>query len=431
MKRSLDLLSEDLASLKTKLLSYLNFANKGEIINLLSKNIVYTPKYDISKSYNKLTSLKKLQEEYIPECDEDAIVCAHLNYSKDLSKFMSPRKEYQYYKDNILNYLPSEERLRFWYQKNPFFFNSNLNYNPLFGHDEDEMTFHWGPIAGLTTESTSSILEEDLNSLPFGSILVYGSMRNISRHDLGDVITISELDGQFSTKKYFLSPFKRSKYEIYSSNNILRLKYLLNVEYDFPQEVKELHKSLLNTINQIEIFQSSLDRSTKILVEKYHSNNSEAYIYILKKILKCGYYMRGWRNEKEFNKDEDCDRMSDRDHLQIEKGEVEMSRIPSAECNTGLALIDLAESMKSEEARFIGSLPLIKIVNGEYCISQNKGEGLTILDRLSLIIQGETTEDIDSCIRISSNWLCGSAHKYLVALNQNIPFDMMKIRSIR
>jgi len=79
---------------------------------------------------------------------------------------------------------------------------------------------------------------------------------------------------------------------------------------------------------------------------------------------------------------------------------------------------------------FLGGLPLLIYRDGVFNASQQREYGLTLGDRLRLIRSGENTDNMNSCIRMSSNWLCASAYKYMQQINMEPPFEIRSLRYI-
>jgi hypothetical protein len=78
----------------------------------------------------------------------------------------------------------------------------------------------------------------------------------------------------------------------------------------------------------------------------------------------------------------------------------------------------------------IDSLPLVKYKDEEYLVSKNKHDGFTIGDRIEIVIKGKDNPTVYSCIRISSNYICSSVHKYSLILGLPAPFNIHKLRYI-
>lgn len=71
-------------------------------------------------------------------------------------------------------------------------------------------------------------------------------------------------------------------------------------------------------------------------------------------------------------------------------------------------------------------LPLIRW-RGEFVVSRQRYEGRTIRERLEIIRRNSAQE---SCIRLSSNWLCATSHRISTALGLLPPFSIELLRDI-
>lgn len=434
MKNSLNMMNENPEYIRKKLMMLISTADKNELVNLISHQLKNIPKtYDIAPAYNKLTCIKTLQQLYVPTTNQEAIVCAALNYHIDLTKFLDPMEEYACMND-IKKYIPRDKKLSFFYKKNPTFFNLKYIYNPIFDNsfyrninvDFNQLysnsimnNFHFGPIPGFikSYEGESDIFMEELKDCSFGEIFVFGVIDQMSTYNNGNVILIDELIEHFKANKCFVSPFKND--EIMSEEVIDHLiKLITETEI---LKIKEKQRELIQIINDIREYQNSLDRKTLKFRNKYYTSNKqdrEKYIKILNQILYCGLYVRGWKGPGH-----------DYSHA-INSGTHDTSFEPIRDENYANSLIELQDMINCQIGNYIMDLPLVKLVDGKYQLpSTNKG-GLTIRERLSIMMKGNMTENIHSCVRLSSNYLCSSAHKYLCALEQAPPFDKGLIKEI-
>jgi hypothetical protein len=80
-------------------------------------------------------------------------------------------------------------------------------------------------------------------------------------------------------------------------------------------------------------------------------------------------------------------------------------------------------------AELIKGLPLLGH-RGHFYASTDAAKGLTINDRVEFIRSGESHESIESCMRLSSNWLCASVNRYMTIIGLEAPFDIEQLRNI-
>ena len=82
---------------------------------------------------------------------------------------------------------------------------------------------------------------------------------------------------------------------------------------------------------------------------------------------------------------------------------------------------------KNEIDTFIYNLPLIEYKNDHFYQNNIKSKGLTIGNRISIL---KDINNINSCIRTSSNWFLASIYKYSILLDLKPKFDIIKVRKI-
>lgn len=444
-------------------------ATSSDLINILISNnnpknndnnynspidIKYLPnsitKYDsLAKLYKTLTSIKDLQRRVLPSTDEGSIALAAINYATDISKSQCPLEEYEILRTQKIVYEPIDPWLKYWYLENPDLFNLSKTFNPLFpqsfyskeqlfglakkeGYNEKELsknnhyelmqlayisdTFYTGPLPRIKGDITIIDLDK-LLEIPHGQLLCYGQMEILLYP-----ISISELIDLFTANQNFTSPFEANK--IFSLTSINKLKNILiyphgpNPKIKIDSETLNIRKKLLDIIADIQLFNE--DESTSNLVTTYKKSDSSTKLSIKKLlniILELGMYMRGWLGTEQYP---------------VEESVVLHENEPTVAVNVTDAITDYEKMIESlgKIGTLMDNLPLVKYKDGEYQTSSSIKDGFTIGERIRIIKNGYKNKSVHSCIRMSSNWICSCAHKYIQALGFPPPFDIFKLRYI-
>jgi len=421
---------------------------KNEIIdyNILPDQLIT---YDeLMKLENRLSKIEELRLKIIPKTNEGAILLSAVNNYIDISKSKYPIEEYIKLQNDGLNYTPIDGWLKYWYEKNRDIFDLTKTFNPIFpskiykqillinlannyGYNTKNNprttpydflqlaytseTFYQG-LLPLTKKEQTIIDLDELAEIPYGQLLSYGQM-DVSLYP----ITISELIDLFNTNQNFTSPFGAEK--MFSKTSIKKLKNILssphgpNYHIKISTETFLLRKKLFDLITEMEL---SNDDYSKTLVSTYKNGDFSTKKYIeemLDILLTLGMYMRGWLGHGNYP---------------IMEAPVPYDK----EVEVALNVTQSIAKYKKERSRnkkigsIIDSLPLVKYKDDEYLISKDKNEGFTIGERIEIVIKGKENPTIFSCIRMSSNWICSSVHKYSLILGLPPPFDIFKLRHI-
>lgn len=407
----------------------------------------------MERMHQYLHNIKVLQEKIDPGTEAGAIALAALNYGLDITRAILPLREYRILKINGRNeYEPVDPWLKHWYQKNPSRFDLTVSFNPAFpaeyydpnhlvgmahreGYTQAEInstppyellqlayvseTFYVGELPLLKSRQTAIGLE-DLDEIPYGALFCYGQMDTQMQ-----LITVSELIGLFQANQNFTNPFQANA--VFSATSLQKLRILLQdptgpiPSIQLSSEVIRIRRQLLEIINQIEASLQNFDLPTRDFSLTYRSASPEIKIGIRKaltELLHAGMYMRGW--------------VGGTQDYPVIRAPVPPERQLEVDRNVTetLAQFDQACRTLGHIGGQIGNLPLVNYKDGEYQPSTSETNGRTIRDRIEIIKQGETTRNVASCIRLSSNWICASAHKYMVAIGLPPPFDIFNLRYI-
>ena len=423
---------------------------KDPIINY---NII--PKNDITHEYldvlhQSLNDVKFLQQRIDPITDSGAIALTSIIYNIDISKSKNPILEFKIIKTTSpQNYIPVDNWLKYWYIKNSKLFDLTKTFNPIFSKkfydksitlnlainegfssielkndDNYELlqlahltdTFYIGEMPYLDTNITPIDLD-NISDIPYGELLSYGQI-NVKLKP----ISINEISNLFTNNENFTTPFDSSK--VFSKYSINKLR-LIVMGSDGPTNQKisdetiKNRANLVNIINSIEHLLFISDNPTKILAQLYIKSPFETKLIISKiltKLLHIGMYMRGWSGTGDFP---------------LIKTPVPNDKELLVTIKVTESIVDYEKFITSniEVGSIINNLPLVLYKDDQYTLSKNKSDGLSIIDRLSIVKLGDKTSNMSSCIRLTSNWICSSAHKYLCAICIN-PFNIKNLRYI-
>lgn len=404
----------------------------------------------LQRLHTSLYNIKVLQERMDPSTDSGAIALGAVNFLIDISRAREPLIEYKLLKiSGRTYYTPSDPWMAYWYERNPVLFDLSVTYNPTFpieyylnldtlvrnqGFTDEDIsrsthsellqmayvteTFYLGSMPNMKAKDTAIELDP-VDEVPYGELLCYGAMEGPFQP-----VTMNELIHLFSANQNFTNPF--SEDSIFSPTSLNKLKLISrssNGPYHKSLSLSslEIRNRLYETIVDIEILQRTNDEPTRTFIFAYRSSSPDTKQVIINtftELLHLGMYMRGWLGPEHEFPVLKAPVPPDREGeiaLQITKAIGEYERLCRTLGKIGLQLTNL---------------PLVKYRDGQYQISTNTSDGLTIQDRINIIKQGENSTNVASCIRLSSNWICTTAHKYLTSLGKPAPFDIFNLRHI-
>ena len=494
--------------LKCEIYNKISFtASDSELINILTScsSSDYLKFLNILNTLNELKESKEsqesqesqgLQEDFIgvthdeyfqvtndiltrndktPKNSIEAVIMGALYYKIDLSKCVSPRKEYELLSENT-PYFPHDENLKKRLHatsydidsvENPYLnynFNTNFPIN-MYGKEdlralcENEgievasteninegevtkedyytalqlsyltQTFIHGKQGHIANTTTTYL--DDLNDLNYDEIIVYGvrSRENLEKKneygikDTMRAFTYTELCDVFSSYKKFIHPQTR---EIFSDECIRKL-YLLTQKKKRRNETEENYLNRIqlgDEIERIQIYNSSNNDKLEEFLSKYENANDENKSQveeILTNILHCGMYMRNWDGKGDFPL------KTSQTNYEVEKQIIIDDRVTQS-------LIQLESSVSACKSlgNFILNMPLMEY-NSEskvFTVSTDSNEGLTIKDRMRIVRTGENSINTSSCIRLTSNKFCATAFYYMTLIGFKLPFSISEVSHI-
>ncbi len=393
----------------------------------------------LSKKHSKYSNLDNLRRLLEPKSELMAISLSAMVYSIDISKSAKPIEEYKSLKISDNGYVPIDHWMRYWKSVNPDMFDLTKTFNPFFPNEyyNESDLISMVKYEGYDTNGMNDYYEE-MQVIYLSKTFYYGLMPNIGvmetpieLHHPDEVrtyellcygssessflpITMQELINVFKHTKTFVNPFEKNAF--FSKESINKLKNILDTKY-VPIALKE---DLLNVIDDVEISLHNKDAETVKFVEMYNTQSDELKMKIantLQCLLKLGMYMRGWNGI---------------DPYPVEVAHVPISFMPNVDENVNLYVSKFNKKCIAlgDIGTMIKELPLVQFIDNIYNPSTHDRYGITIEDRLRIVMYGNETNNTESCIRLSSNWICASAHKYLRCIGKRVSFEIKKLRHI-
>lgn len=402
--------------------------------------------------HTNLTDVVALQRRIEPTTQSGAIALAALNFNIDVSKSSNPLGEYKRLKLLGRNeYRPIDQWMKYWYDRNPSMFDLTITFNPLFpiefydsnrvvdmvrnqGYSQQEIrqsslyellqlshvtdTFYDGEFPMMETTETPIELAE-IDEVPHGQLLSFGQPDAPMKP-----VTVTELIDTFTRNQNFDTPFRDrgvfTEVAINKLKNIMQNPVGPNPHVKLTPETIQVRSQLLELINNTELMLKNNDEASRQFVTLYNGSSSETKDRIrtaLTSLLHLGMYMRGWPGTGLYP--------------------VEESIVPNSDFPLVALRVTDGINKFEEECRNLGNvgkrildLPLVLYRDGVYNASIDEEYGLTIGSRVAIVKRGEDDDNINTCIRLSSNWFCSSAHKYITCLGLPSPFNIFALRRI-
>ena len=385
-----------------------------------------------------------------PRTNNEAVVLAALNYKIDLSMMQRPLLEYALLETQP--YIPHDLRMRRIVQRNSQILRLDVNFNPNLperlyseadlralvmssGHQAVELitdspylllqmsyatnNFYAGYYPNIVNSETLFSCD-DISELDDHVLICYGS-----RITGLTALRYSELTQAFNNSRCFRNPLSneraRDHWEIFfPANAVRKLKTITSNPIPGESQMAAAERNALyRAIVETELFADGNNIRCRELLEAFNSVDEMTKGCIrnaLLKLFELAMFMRGWRRFTAFPI---SGNQSVTDQNQIDANVTEALNIFESTCAAmgplGSMLLDL---------------PLLDYRAGEYVASADASQGYTIRERLAIVKQGDNAATMNSCIRISSNWLAASAHRYMQVVAMPAPFEIESLRRI-
>lgn len=316
-----------------------------------------------------------------------------LGYSLSLINFDSRLPEI-FYPEQFLRSMSDYNGRGLFSEHNPYEYMQILSITETFYHC-------WHP--NISNKETPFLYDE-IKSINFDNLICYGVP---SSNLIG--ITLDELISIFRINKSFRNDIIPDKNQRnFTEENINRLKRLLR-----RSPILNNQKSIdcLEEINRIEILNQDSSNKLRELLNIY-PNNKIIIDQILDLYFDLGLYMRSWNG--------------DRSSYPIEEAPVENQNL--TDINVTNQINKIKEFPQKDILTIIEDLPIFKYEDGKFIPDNDENQGLTIAGRMKIVLQDES--NINSCIRMTSNYLLLTIYRIKNVLSLDLPFNLSKFRFI-
>jgi hypothetical protein len=406
--------------------------------------IIDRTNYDIlHEHFNRFNDIETIRKEILPISHSDAVILGALNYNLDLSNATNPIKVYSFLLKNgklptdifeiesidielyklckcDLNSLNLKRRFSLLFPRE--YYRDDLLYDMAIneGFSIEELRYD-DPYSSLQfayfergfyplnqvkkVKKCSLIYAVELEDVNPNLVICYGVKGFIM-----DFFTPEELSESFKINLNFENPINKG--EFFNKRMINKLLIICR-EMAELKEYRELETQMQNVIT----FSNEKNKAAKELLVFYNSREERGKSDIIEALqctLELGMSMRGWLGSEY--------------PYPIEIAMVNKNDIGKLDIFICKKIYEFYE--KTKELSIVSDLPLVKYRNGIYVVSSDEDDGLTILDRINIVEDGENDLNISGCIRISSNWIVSSAYRYLSILGMKPDFDIVDLAYI-
>lgn len=391
--------------------------------------------------------LNYVRNQFHPINDEQAIVASALVLYRDLSKIKKPLEEFKYYKEYMKT---KDSYIKEIEIHNPYFIDLHMYFNPYlpktlyhkrcldhhvqhFSYPsyffigmqpyeilqelylEENFYLGWHPNI-INTETPIDL--DVISDLQNQQIVCYG-VRDENLY----ATTWRELYLLFRNMNLFINPFEKNN--VFHVSKIERLnklgKWILSpsLEHrylflDYDKETLDCIREFMELLDTMLLFHKSEFEMFKKYNIQYQSMSNEQKENIkitLDKLFEVIMYMRGWKEGHPYP----IDNVPPSNNEITEKNTLE-----------GLMVLD---EWDNKTNHLIYSLPLI-IWKNEFVKSQMEEQGLTIGERIAIVKNGES-DNVNSCIRMTSNVLGASYCFYCKLFKISEKFDIKDLTYIQ
>lgn len=185
------------------------------------------------------------------------------------------------------------------------------------------------------------------------------------------------------------------------------------VQEDDDSPLVQSAKKLLAAIAYVETSSMTQFASLEHFVREFGKSQREQCMELLTLLLRLSMTMRGW------------DGKSTSAYPVHSTPTLPQNLIDVNVTEAWTAFFGAVERFGNLGQRFL-DLPLVRW-RGEFIVSRLRAEGRTLRERLEIVRRNTTQE---SCIRLSSNWLCATVYRYMTAFQMVPPFSIELLRDI-
>lgn len=399
---------------------------------------------DLLRMHTQIYDENVLRHSLHPSTCRGALVCAAVNYHLDLSEFSSPPHEYARLRGGTpAEYVPHDRRLAAVYRDNCKFFSLRHTFKPLYPEvfyrqhapalleayglvapaaqtleaayeslllESTMPTFYHGPLPDSALgqsprDPTTSIDFEPIDRVPYGQLFYYGVLGS---HLMP--ITLEELLRFFTARSSYDCPlYPGTSFSQSCINRLCLLLYHATPPSHRPMapETLELYARAYRAIYSVR--ERLKDGPELRSFGEKHSQNAAARRCV-DLLAEAGMYMRGWEGPGHPLPLRAAQTVSPPD------------RQPMIEFRVTKCITELREAAACAP-EFL-SLPLFLFEHGKFRRSAEARFGLTVGDRLDIVMQGNSVDNVHSCIRISSCWILSTAAKYAATCDWPLPYKI-------
>lgn len=406
------------SAILSNIIANLDFLDDNQLVQI-SISIPY--QLGINKQINKvnLPCVTKLDKNSIPTDSDTAIALAILNYDIDLTTCRDPISVY-----NMLSGLP-HLKLHFnpyiprqYYKSDVLYRLCQINCIDRSGMNTADIyealqtfslvdSFHTVKAYDLIKPHKSAIIQQDLSDIiDRNSIVRYGNYSSKNNQ----FFTIDELTSLFNHNRNF----SNINGATFSPESISKIEKIC---------LEHKYSKCLDSILEVRLFTATVEGKEKDLLETYRDrkdqkDRKDQRLLIeecLNSLMDLSMYMRGWLGKPH----------------QLPLGDNRPSSTNADNINLLVCQeIIRFDKLNAQLTNLISSLPLLTYTSGKFHASTEINNGLTIGQRIDIVKQGNNTNNMASCIRLSSNWLLSSAYKYLTVIGKRPSFYIHKVVSI-
>jgi len=257
------------------------------------------------------------------------------------------------------------------------------------------------------SSDVTAIYMLDLADIPKDQLIGYGI-----RDRPMIAFTIDELETSFRTNVSFVNPGTTTG-TVFSETSLLKLEAICR------SSPREEFTRLLSTIESVRrVLRSCSSQQQEFLRTYQRLPDTEQHLVVetFQSLHRLAMYMRGWDGENPV--------------LPIVYAPVDNQDAVDIKVTEGLSDFDDRILQLSTMKDTILDLPVMRYRGGTIQVASPTTPGCTIRSRLDLVRQGPEAQTIDSCIRMTSNWLAATSHVYLNLFGCAPDYDLTTIRDI-
>ena len=383
-----------------------------------------------------------------PRFAAEAVAMAAGKFGRDITMAESPMKEYenilmnkqtsdtcmleavrkdklaldlkQRFRSYIPEHLYSTDSLKRMAEEEGYAQDCGLSHYDYLCSVKDHDTFYAfgkGPAESYPRSNEYLLIHGDrVDCLDRGELLTYGNIHKPNAQLVA--ISYQELLDTFKLYKEFRNPTSEG-YQIFSERSIRKLKILAQKPCA-DAKVHEVRLGLYKTIVHIETFIKKRNLDMLNMKDELNVNLTirSRMIVLFQALLDIA---KAARSYSATGQDPFPYKVGSADEIQTE---VNVS-------NMLIALQTLCQEEPIISERFL-SLAMMRYnhATGTFHPSQEEYDGISIRDRLTILAKGDSVNEMSSCIRLTSNWLCHTAYYYLVMLGEEPPFEMTALHRL-